>query len=154
MIRSTWRLLVVLTALAALSACKKAEESTGSAEKVATVAQAAHPSRGVGPIKEVQLGPLNPDLAQKGQAIFEQKCSPCHRPDERFVGPAVRGVTKRRTPEWIMNMVLNPVEMTQKDPTAQELLATYLTQMTFQNVSEEDARAILEYFRQLDSGGA
>jgi hypothetical protein len=53
-----------------------------------------------------------------------------------------------------MNMVLNPVEMTQKDPTAQELLATYLTQMTFQNVSEEDARAILEYFRQLDGGGA
>jgi hypothetical protein len=72
--------------------------------------------------------------------------------DEKVVGPALGGVTKRRTPEWIMNMILNPEEMTKQDPTAQALLAEHLTQMTFQNVTEKEARAILEYFRKTDEG--
>ncbi len=111
---------------------------------------AGHASKGVGPIQSVQLGPLDSSMAEKGKAAFEQKCAACHRFEERFVGPPLKGVTERRTPEWIMNMILNPVEMTQKDPAAKELLANYLTQMTYQNVSEEEARAILEYFRQFD----
>ena len=49
-----------------------------------------------------------------------------------------------------MNMILNPTEMTQKDPTAKELLATHLTQMTNQNVTQEDARKLLEYLRKID----
>lgn len=44
-------------------------------------------------------------------------------------------------------MILNPSEMIQKDPIAKELLAKYPTPMPFQNVSEEDARAILEYLK-------
>ena len=60
------------------------------------------------------------------------------------------GVTERRKPEWIMNMIINPEEMTKKDPTGQELLAEHLTQMTNQNLNEEDARKLLEYFRQND----
>lgn len=52
-----------------------------------------------------------------------------------------------------MNMILNPGEMTQKDPQAQELLAQFATQMTFQNVSQDEARKILEFFRKNDSGG-
>jgi hypothetical protein len=67
------------------------------------------------------------------------------------VGPPLAGVTERRSPEWIMNMILNPVEMTQKDPAAMELYATYLVQMTFQNVSQDETREILEYFRQMDN---
>jgi hypothetical protein len=49
-----------------------------------------------------------------------------------------------------MNMILNPTEMTQKDPQAKALLAEHLTQMTNQNVEEKDARALLEYLRQND----
>ena len=51
-----------------------------------------------------------------------------------------------------MNMILNPQQMTQENPTAKELFATYLIQMTFQDVSQDDARAILEYFRANDEG--
>lgn len=47
-------------------------------------------------------------------------------------------------------MMLNPVEMTQKDPEAKRLYQEYLLQMTFQDVTEDDARAILEYFRSKD----
>jgi cytochrome c1 len=47
-------------------------------------------------------------------------------------------------------MMTNPVEMTQKDPTAKELLAEHLTQMTFQDVSDDQAKQILEYLREND----
>jgi uncharacterized surface protein with fasciclin (FAS1) repeats len=43
--------------------------------------------------------------------------------------------------------------MLEQDDTAKELLGEYLTQMTFQNVSQDDARAILEYFREYDEKG-
>jgi mono/diheme cytochrome c family protein len=105
----------------------------------AAVALAEAPSdKGVGPIKEVKLGPIDPAMAKAGAALFEQKCSACHKFDERYVGPALKGVTQRRRPEYIMN----------------KLLGEYMVQMTFQNVKESEAREILEYFRQVDGGGA
>lgn len=107
-------------------------------------------NQGIGPVKNAQVGPLDEKLAAQGKTIFETKCAACHKFGERYVGPDIAGVTKRRTPSWIMNMILNPAEMTQKDPIAQELLGTFLTQMTVQNVTEADSRAILEYFRSKD----
>lgn len=106
--------------------------------------------KGVGPITSVEIGPIDQELVQKGKAVFESKCAACHKLDSKYVGPALGGVTTRRTPEWIMNMILNPEEMTQKDPLAKQLLEEHLTQMTFQDISQEDARAILEYFRSID----
>lgn len=108
-------------------------------------------NKGVGPIQEIQLGAIDQELVAQGHEIFESKCSACHKFDKKYVGPSLGGVTDRRTPEWIMNMIVNPVEMTQKDPIAQELLATYLTQMTFQNVTHDEARSVLEYFRSIDN---
>jgi len=108
-------------------------------------------SKGIGPIKSVTLGDIQADLANKGKGVFEMKCTACHKIDDRFVGPALRGVTLRRQPEWIMNMTLNPEEMVQKDPVAKELLATYATQMANMALTQEEARELLEYFRQIDS---
>lgn len=130
-----------------LGGCGGGKESAEHAGKASQVAS----DRGIGPITEVTLGPLDVALAKKGKITFEQKCSACHKNAERYVGPALKGVTTRRKPEWIMNMILNPSEMLEKDPTAKELLGTYLTPMTYQNVTKEQARAILEYFRQIDS---
>ncbi|QSR89555.1 cytochrome c [Methylacidiphilum caldifontis] len=106
--------------------------------------------KGIGPIKEVKLGSIDQSLVKKGKEIFDTKCASCHKLEERYVGPPLKGVTKRRKPEWIMNMILNPAEMEQKDPIASQLLSEYLTQMAFQNVSQGDARAILEYLRSVD----
>jgi mono/diheme cytochrome c family protein len=105
---------------------------------------------GVGPVKEVKLGPIDKQLVDKGQQIFTTKCSACHRIDSKLVGPPMKDITKRRKPEWIMNMILNPQQMTQENKIAKELFATYLVQMTFQDVTQDDARAILEYFRNND----
>ena len=111
---------------------------------------AEEPSLGVGPVKKVELSALDSKLSEKGGQVFTSKCSACHKIGERYVGPDLAGITKRRAPEWIMNMILNPAEMTQKDSTAQELFGEYLIQMTNQNLSQEDARALLEYFREKD----
>jgi len=89
-------------------------------------------------------------MAQNGEKLFGAKCAACHKMNERYVGPALSGVTTRRQPEWIMNMIMNPQEMTQKDATAQTLLGEYMTQMTFQNLTQEETRSILEYFRSND----
>ena len=112
----------------------------------------AEMSKGVGPISSLKLEKVDSAMAASGKKTFEAKCSACHKLSEKYVGPALKDVTKRRSPEWVMNMILNPVEMTEKDPVAQDLLSQFLTQMTFQNVSKDDARAILEYFREVDEG--
>ncbi len=105
---------------------------------------------GIGPVKQkLELGTIDPKLVKKGEEIFNTKCVACHKLDERYVGPAQRDVIKRRTPEFIMNMMLNPLEMQEKHPVVKKLLAEYMTQMTNQNLSFDDARAILEYFREV-----
>ncbi len=108
---------------------------------------------GVGPVQEeMQLGAIDDNLVLTGKQIFDVKCVSCHKFNSRLVGPPLKDVTKRRRPEWIMNQILNPVEMTQKDPVAKELFTQFMVQMTFQDVSHDDSRAILEYFRGIDAG--
>ncbi|MFT7160497.1 MAG: cytochrome c [Bacteroidia bacterium] len=57
---------------------------------------------------------------------------------------------ERRTSEWVLNMIMNPEEMIEKDPIAKALFFEYNgAPMVNQIVSEEEARSILEYFRTL-----
>ncbi|HMQ79804.1 MAG TPA: cytochrome c [Ignavibacteria bacterium] len=108
---------------------------------------------GVGPVKEeLKLAPVDANLYTKGEQIYTTKCVACHKFGSRLVGPPLKDVTKRRRPEWIMNQILNPLEMTQKDKVSKELFAQYLVQMTFQDVTMDDARALLEYMRAVDEG--
>ena len=107
-------------------------------------------NKGIGPITSVTLGDeIDQDLAKQGAEVYVKMCSACHKPEKRFIGPAPKGIMERRSPEWIMNMILNPDEMVQKDPIARALLAEYLSPMANQNLTEEQARAVLEYFRTL-----
>ncbi len=151
------RLMVLAICLSILVGCGGSSQSDdngrSSSTKPKTSSQAnADSKKGIGPIQEVVLGPIDEKVVAHGQEIFDIKCSACHKWEERYVGPALAGVTQRREPEWIMNMILNPDEMIKNDGQAKALFAEYLTPMTFQNVSEEDAEAILTYFRSMDSG--
>lgn len=106
--------------------------------------------KGIGPIKTVSIGPIDQKLVAEGKKVYEAKCTACHSIDAKKVGPALIGITERRKPEWIMNMIMNPAEMTQKDPAAKKLYSELLVQMANQNVDEKGARALLEYFRDND----
>jgi mono/diheme cytochrome c family protein len=102
---------------------------------------------GVGPVTTVTLGEIDPELAEKGKATFELKCSACHKLDERYVGPALGDVLTRRTPAYVMNMILNPEGMLSEHPEAKKLLSEYMTPMANQNLTEDEARSVVEYFR-------
>ena len=103
-------------------------------------------------IKNVELTqPLNQTWIDGGKTIYDVKCMPCHRlTADKLVGPGWLGVTKRRTPVWIMNMVCNTDKMLAEDAEAQKLLEMCLVRMPNQNVSVEDARKILEFMRKND----
>ncbi len=108
--------------------------------------------KGVGPVKEVKLEELNSTMISEGKELFLSKCITCHHiTEEKLIGPGLKGVTIRRTPEWIMNQILNPIGMTQSDSMAKELLLIYYSQMTPMGLSETEARRILEYFRSVDA---
>ncbi len=108
-------------------------------------------NKGIGPITSVTLTDIDNNLVEKGKENFEKSCTSCHKIEAKHVGPALKGVTTRRSPEWIMNMILNPGDMTQKDPIAMELLATYMAPMANQGLTEEQARSILEYLRSIET---
>ncbi len=116
------------------------------------VPQSIAEGRGIGEVTEVNLeDELDPDMVKMGKSIYDMKCSACHRlGDQRVVGPGFQGVTNRRRPEWIMNMITNVDMMLEQDPTAQALLEECLTRMPNQNVSIGDARNLLEFFRHND----
>src|SRR5690606_18420984 len=75
--------------------------------------------KGIGEITEVNLeDELDPDMVKMGNSIYDMKCSACHKlTDQRVVGPGFAGVTNRRRPEWIMNMITNVDVMLEEDPT-------------------------------------
>ena len=106
---------------------------------------------GIGPIKELVFPEtINEEMAARGKAQFEAICIACHMVDQRMIGPAMQGVYERRNPAWVMNIMLNPDEMLQKDPIAIALLKEYNNAiMLNQNLTEEEARDLAEYLRTL-----
>ncbi len=127
------------------------EESPVTTQKSDASSMIDLTNKGIGPIKSLTLGATIDDaLALKGQENFKLKCTACHKPDKKFIGPAPTGILERRSPEWIMNMILNPQEMVEKDPIAKQLLIDNNgSPMANQSLTEEEARSILEYFRTL-----
>jgi len=109
-------------------------------------------NKGIGPIESVVLEEaIDAEMARRGEALYGQKCNACHKVGSTFIGPPPNGILERRTPEWVMNMILNTEEMLRKDPLAKALFMEFDGQlMTNQNVTEEEARAMLEYFRTLE----
>jgi len=73
-------------------------------------------NKGIGPIKSIQLeSKIDYSLVTHGAELYKIKCSACHRPDKKFIGPASAGILNRRTPEYIMNKILNPMAMMRED---------------------------------------
>ena len=79
------------------------------------------------------------------------KCQSCHKlTAEKLVGPGWLEVTKRRQPLWIMNMITNVDMMLDTDAEAQKLLEQCMVRMPNQNITQDQAREILEYMRSND----
>ncbi|MFD0863422.1 c-type cytochrome [Sungkyunkwania multivorans] len=158
-------LKTILTSIIVVTfiACGGKEEKKGKFEyqskketkkvppKVTSTTPVDMDNQGIGPIKDFSFEEqIDKDLATKGEGIFKVKCIACHKAAERFIGPPMKDIYERRNPTWVMNIMLNPDEMLEKDPIAVALLKEYNgVKMINQQLTEEEARALAEYFREL-----
>ncbi len=125
------------------------DNSSAKTDTATSAESASNDKAGVGKFKHVDLThPLDQKMVATGKNVYDLKCASCHKlTDEKLVGPGWKDVTKRRTPEWIMNFVTNTDEMLQKDAVAKNLYEVCLVKMPNQNLSDDDARALLEFQR-------
>ena len=157
-------ILILFSLIAFLIACggeKKTDattESSGVKKSETTTAKKDpneyDPNRGLGKWTPENVGvgaTLDQTMASSGEKVYNVKCSSCHKlSDERLVGPGWKGVTQRRTPEWIMNFITNPDPMITKDPALQAQLELCLVRMPNQNLNDIEARDVLEFMRKND----
>ena len=150
----------IIAMLALCLMCSKGATSQGGAAKGGTMRLAqtsggqsdtqntSMMDKGIGPIKQVTLGPVDPNLALGGQRIFNQKCAGCHAFDKHLVGPSLGSVTVRRSPEFIMNMILDPAGMEANDSIVKAQVSQYKgIKMPNAGLDSAQARAVLEFAR-------
>jgi mono/diheme cytochrome c family protein len=108
-------------------------------------------NKGIGPITSVSFDDeIDMELAKAGETKYQMICTACHMIGQRMIGPDLTGIYSRRSPEWVMNMILNPDVMIKEDPIAKALLKEYNGAiMLNQNLSEAETRALAEYLRTL-----
>ena len=95
--------------------------------------------------------PLDAAMVTSGSGIYETKCRSCHKlTDEKLVGPGWKGVTGKRQPVWIMNMITNVDMMLETDPEAQKLLEQCMVRMPNQKINKDQAREVIEFMRNND----
>ena len=137
-----------------LFACTSKKEAEDAAKNSPTPSELATPQPEIHgtAVSSIELtNPLNKDWVAAGKSFYELKCLACHKlTGEKLVGPGWSGVTKRREPVWIMNMITNVEMMLEKDPEAQKLLEQCLVRMPNQNLTQEEARKIIEFMRSND----
>lgn len=100
---------------------------------------------------DITLGDrLDEGMITGAKKIFDAKCHVCHSmTDQKVVGPGWKGVINERKPEWIMNMMLHTQWMVENDADAQALVEETKTVMPDQQLTKEQARAMLELIRSL-----
>ena len=95
--------------------------------------------------------PVEPAMAAKGEGLFKTKgCTACHAYGKRLTGPDLKGVTERRTAQWMEQQILHPEVMTKEDPISHALMAEYSLQMSNQGLTPDEARAVIEYLKHRD----
>lgn len=150
--KTNWLTALLLTATVGIVACI---DRTPGKETLDTQELTKNQTEEHG--KEIKAGdvqltnPLNAQWVTEGKSIYELKCQSCHKlSSDKVVGPGWAGVTKKRKPEWILNMIVNVDMMLEKDPEAQKLLEECLVRMPNQNLTIDEARKVLEFQRSND----
>ena len=66
---------------------------------------------------------ISPKLsfAADGEGLFKANCASCHKPDEHYVGPALKGAREREpSKDWVYKWIANASSMANTDPYAIE----------------------------------
>ncbi|MBK9318079.1 MAG: cytochrome c [Bacteroidetes bacterium] len=148
------KLLITCALSISLFSCTSRQEAEEAAKGSPSPVDAAieQPEEHGTEVKEIVLSnPLNMEWVEAAKTIYDTKCLSCHKlTDEKVVGPGWKDVTKRRQPVWIMNMITNVDMMLEEDEEAQKLLEQCLVRMPNQNISQDEARQLIEFMRHND----
>lgn len=143
-----FRYILILTLSITIISCDTGKKETTQNPETISNLTPFEIENGIGPVQsKIELGEIDKNLVAQGEKLYERNCTMCHKLDDEYMGPPQGNVLKRRTPEFVMNMLLNPVEMQDKHPAFKETKNKYSMRMPNQNLSYEEARAILEYLR-------
>ncbi|UCS95390.1 c-type cytochrome [Echinicola marina] len=88
------------------------------------------------------------EAVKAGESLFNANCKTCHKLDQKFTGPALRGVSDRREIAWIQAFVKNSQKVIQEgDPVANELFAEFNNTVMPAHpfLSDEDVMNLLSY---------
>ncbi|WP_241737937.1 c-type cytochrome [Hymenobacter polaris] len=95
--------------------------------------------------------PANPQEAAAiaaGDALFKSNCAQCHAVNEKVVGPALAGITKRRSINWIIPWVHNSAKVIASgDEYAVRLYGDYSKQQmpAFPNLTDQNIKNIVAF---------
>jgi len=136
---------ILLLVLATSPGCQSGGAKPGGAKAAA----ASGSKYDAGPRAGEQ--PADEALAEQGEKLFREKgCSACHAFGVRMSGPDLKGVSMRRTAEWMEHQILEPEVMVKEDPISRGLFAQYALQMTNQHLTSAEAKAVIEYLKHQD----
>ena len=95
--------------------------------------------------------PTDP-AAVRGKLSFDSKCLACHSiGGGDKLGPDLYGVSKRRKDAWLAKWLKSPEKMLQSDADAKAMLDKYKLPMPNQDLSDEEARTFIAYFKWADA---
>ncbi len=92
-----------------------------------------------------------PDIA-RGRQIFYSRCGGCHKlTKERLVGPGLKGVTERKSEEWIINTLTHLDKMVGTDLDDMPLfMSDCAIKAQGRNLNTIQAKAVLEFIKYND----
>lgn len=99
------------------------------------------------------LGFISPAQAFEGDAtngkkMFKANCAACHKLDKKLIGPALGGVTERRSEEWLVEWIRdNAALRASGDKDANAIYEEYngMVMTAFPQLSDQDIFDILQY---------
>ena len=83
-----------------------------------------------------------------GETLFKANCASCHKPNERYVGPALQGVVNRwERKELLYAFVRNSQEVISRNAYAKKLYDEYKQSpmLPYPNLKDQDIDDILRY---------
>jgi nitrite reductase (NO-forming) len=91
-------------------------------------------------------------VAVKGKFAFESKCLACHSiGGGDKLGPDIYGVSKRRSDAWLAKWLKSPEQVLSADVDAKMMFDKYKVPMPNQNLSDDEIRQFVAYFKWADS---
>lgn len=142
--------LILLMGVTACGGSDAGSSTPPGATSSSSAPEAKTPDANLFTAADISMGDIDEGMVAKGKSTYDVKCQACHSTGpNRVVGPGWKGITEKRKPEWIMNMILNIDVMLESDPEAQKGLEECLVRMPNQGLSKTEGREVLEYMRTL-----